>query len=165
MFDSPATLAKMIDGINEKVIYAVSSKILTLLQERINIDVYGFPNAYAAKRNAVYYDGSGIATGEFLEAFHWDEIDIKLRDITRELFYDTSRMNYDPDTFLHGSRKYGDLREELSSLLNVEGIDEKNNFGGNIRHPYWDNFLKELFDDKKIDQMFDEEFLKFGITR
>lgn len=162
---SPDGVAAMINQINEDVIDNVSTSIVQLLQQIIIRDVYKSGDEEGSTENWSYYNHSRQPTFQFMMAFMWDDVKKIVHGIARELFYNADSMDFDPDTYLHGDPDLGDLRKDLADILNVDGIDEQNAWGGKLRKPYWNNFIDELFGQKKIIQMFDEEFAQFGITR
>ena len=144
--------------IAKDVINSVSNDVMKKLQERIILDVY----TADPRPNRYYYNKTGRPTYEFLRAFKFDKIKETVDEITETLFYDYASMRFDPKTFLHGSESLGDLRERLSDLLNVEGFDTENSFGGKMRHPYWKNFIDELFaDTHELDYLFSKYLLKY----
>lgn len=100
-----------------------------------------YPNKY-------YYNGKKTPTFQFREAFAWDGIKTSFqtapKTIENTLVYDWRSMKFDPVTFLHGSFKYGDMRENLAELLNVSGVAE-GGIGQKERGPYWDVFIDEMF--------------------
>jgi len=149
----------------EKIIENVSTKVLDYLRENIEKYVYEYGDS-----NEIYHAGSAEATYEFYNSFKWKDIEASVKGISKELFYDYLSMNYDKDTWLHGSdsskvkKQGGDARKFLASILNAEG-KLSSLFLTKPRKPYWDITMKELFDNKKIDGWFDIEFAKAGFKR
>lgn len=151
-------MATMLSNIASKVIEKVSKDMLFILKEYINDETYDpLPNAY-------YYNGSGKPTFQFREAFEFTQIENKIKQVVTELFYNWQEMSYDPDTFLHGSPWNGDMRQQLADILNVDG---STGFSTKIRKPYWDDYIKEMFDQNGLTKLFDvymrQEFGKQGI--
>lgn len=148
----------MLGGIASKVIFKVSGDMLEVLANYIMKETYGdLPNIF-------YYNGSGMPTFQFLEAFKLTNVQQKLNEIVTELYYSWQSMDYDADTFLHGSPYNGDMREKLAEILNVDG---STGFSNKIRQPYWDDFIIDMFDRGGLTKLFDkymkEEFGKVGI--
>jgi len=151
--------------ISEEVIEKVSAKILKKLQANIKKYVYEYGGA-----NKVYYDGSGKPTFQFFEAWDWQSIKHTLSSVARELMYDPSGMDYDPETWLHGSTFGGDARANLADILNkpfrgdgmrTSGLMMGNSYMSKKRKPYWDITIDELFDRDGIKKMIDIELRKF----
>ena len=118
----------------------------------------------------IYFDGSGRPTFQFYEAWDWLGIKRTLGSVIRELMYDPSNMDYDPNTWLHGSTIGGDARSNLADILNkpfkgdgmrTSGLMIGNSYFSKKRKPYWDITIEELFDKGKIKEMIDKELAKF----
>jgi len=141
------------------VVHIVSDEMLGVLADDI------MKYTYTDVHNEDYWNGSGVPTYEFLMAFKLTNVEQKLNEIVTELYYDWQSMDYDPDTYLHGTPWGGDMRERLAEILNVDGVT---GFSNKSRKPYWDIFIKQMFDDGGIKKLFDkymkEEFAKIGIT-
>jgi hypothetical protein len=143
-------LSLALKNMAKDAISSVSKELLKNLQNQILIDIYNFdpmPRRW-------YYNKTGRPTYEFLHAFRWQGIKEALDEISNTLWYDGLSMGYEPDKYKHGSAKFGDLREQLAEILNVNGVDAFNNFGGRERRAYWDNFLREFFNDQNLDFLF-----------
>jgi len=148
----------MLGGIASKVIEKVSTDMLFILKGYINDETYtDVPNAW-------YYNGDKKPTYQFREAFEFTKIENKMKQIVTELFYNWQEMSYDPDTFLHGSPWNGDMRQQLADILNVDG---STGFSNKIRQPYWDDYIKAMFDQNGLTKLFDvymrQEIGKHGI--
>jgi hypothetical protein len=154
-----AQMMTMMSDVASNVIRDVSGDMLQVLYDDIMKYTYDpLPNAY-------YWKGSGMPTFQFMEAFQLSNIQKNLNEIVSELFYNWESMEYDPDTYLHSSPFSGDMRERLADILNVDG---STGFSNKIRHPYWNNFIKEMFNEGGLEKLFDkymvEEFKKVGLT-
>lgn len=151
--------------IAERVISNVSAQVLKYLRENIIKYVYEYGSS-----NEIYHAGSGEATYEFYNSFEWKEIKRNVAILSKELFYNYSKMNYDKNTWLHGSdpakikKQGGDARKFLADILNVEGLTSSL-WISKPRRPYWDITIDELFNNRKIDKMFDVELRKVGFKR
>jgi hypothetical protein len=148
-------------AIANSVIVEVTNEIMKMLQNRIIEDVY----EYDPMPRRWYYNKTGRPTYEFLRAFQWHDIKSTLTEITKELYYNWPSMNYDPKTYLHGSKTFGDLRHKLADILNVNGLDSFYNFTARERRPYWDNFIDQLFsggEGGEINSFFEKALRKYG---
>jgi hypothetical protein len=154
-----AQMMTMMSDVASNVIKRVSAVMLNDLKERIWEDTYmPLPNIW-------YYNDTKTPTSQFKNAFKFDDIQQNLNEVVTELFYDWASMSYDPETYLHGSPSGGDMREQLAEILNVDGTT---GFSSKMRKPYWDNFIKEMFDEGGLEKLFDmymkDEFKKVGLT-
>jgi hypothetical protein len=157
------TLIQTLNSIAYDIISIVSDKILVQLKTDIERDVYlfgGFPNKF-------YYMGMGVPTFQFEKSWKWDVIRQDVMSTVRNLFEDIYSMSYEPENYLHGSIYGGDRRAELADDLNVSGVAKNSDFPehGKERQPYWDNFIREMFDAGQIETWFSEELAKFGIIK
>jgi hypothetical protein len=142
-----------------EVIKSVSADMLNQLKQQIMLDTYSH-----IPRNRYYYNKTGKPTFEFLHAWDWTAINSTISEITRTLFYDYTKMHFDAKTYLHGDEFHGDLREKLAELLNVEGWDEENAFGGAQRHPYWTDYIDKMFSSAEggeINNLFEKYLAKY----
>jgi hypothetical protein len=156
-----SVLVGVLNSIASDVINTVSDKILIQLKNDIERDVYlfgGFPNRF-------YYMGMGIPTFQFEKSWKWDVIKQDLMSTVKTLFEDYMSMVFEPQNYLHGSELGGDRRSELADDLNVSGIAKNSDFPGKERAPYWDNFIREMFDEGQIDAWFSEELSKLGFIK
>ena len=155
-----AEMTAMISKIASKVVWQVSGDMLEVLAGYIWRETYG----ESSPPNLYYYNGSGYPTEQFLNAFKLTNVEQKLNEIVTELYYSWQSMDFDADTFLHGSPWSGDMREALADILNVDG---STGFSTKVRQPYWDDFIEEMFDRGGLDNLFDkyiaQEFGKVGI--
>lgn len=158
IIENPVDLQRALTAIAKDVIGSVSNDLMKALQKRIMLDVY----EYDPMPRRWYYDKTGRPTFEFLRAFKWEDIKETLSEISKTLFYDYASMGYEPEKFKHGSKLFGDLRERLADILNVNGMDSFNNWGGRERRAYWDNFINEFFaDTHELDFLFAKYLLKY----
>lgn len=160
-------LSKMDD-----VIDRVVDKMLKALKDQIISDTYRneyFPNVF-------YHDGTGHPTGEFLES--WDTRDIRktMKSVTGEIFFNPSKLSIDKSSWLHGSLVRGgtDARKNLADILNLAYMGYTDGWtsglmAGNGRHfsklrkPYWDNFMRKMFDEGQIDKWMRQEMKAIGL--
>jgi hypothetical protein len=140
-----------------KVIEDVTNLMMIELEDSIEKNTYKF-DYYP---NKIYYNGRKTPTRQFEHAFHFDGITNNLKEVFTELSYHWEEMDFDADTLLHGSDLYGDVREKLAEILNVDGLA-----GMKERQPYWDIFIDDMFQNGKLKRAFDQamkvEFAKIG---
>jgi hypothetical protein len=152
---SPTQLNTSLNKIINDVMKEVSDDITNALQKRILLDTYQFGGP-----NKFYFKGTKKPTFEFLHSFKWHNIKKLADGITREMYYDYLSMRFDSYFFLHGSYAQGDMRRKLADALNITGIDN-GTMGGKERRPFWDNFIKEMFDGDDISYFFHIRFSKY----
>jgi hypothetical protein len=133
----------------EQVINNVSDRVIVLLQENIK--------RYVLTQESDWYE----RTGEFINAFRWDQLHASLNNFSRMLFYDPTTMHFDMDKFIHGSPWGGDATDNLADILNVEGYTSSLQW--KLSHPYWDITIRQLFDGGQLENIFREEFLRVGL--
>jgi hypothetical protein len=169
-----------------RVIDDVSKELMNILKEYI----YNFVYLYDYFPNVAYYKPTkksekkkqerlwnkpevqsitwnrtsrgALPTFQFLNSFQWKPMQILIGEVTKELFYNWQSMKYDPNTGLHGSEFFGDLREQLADILNVTGWDEKNIWGGKQRNEFWNNFMNDIFNEGNLKIMFTKSFSKYA---
>lgn len=160
--NNDAELIKILQSILEQVIEKVAKRVEFSLSTYIMRDVY-----HSHGVNAVYHDGSRTPTYEFLNAWKFTPtVKSGLLNLTKELYYDWNSMRFDGDSWLHGSNieGWGDSRQYLAQILNGD-TQLSSLWMTRQRKDYWDNFIEDLLDKKKLDNWFSEEFKKFGIRR
>lgn len=149
---------KILNAAITKCIGDISNKILECVQDHIWQDVY----SYAYYPNVAYDNGSGTPTFEFRDAFRFEGIKKSVDEISNRLFYDWSTMSKPSQSnkYLHGNFNKGeDRRSILADLLNVNGIDGGNDWGGKERNAFWDNALKDI--NSKFDGWAREAYNKY----
>lgn len=146
---SEEELRAVLNVVISDVINKVSDRIIELLKENIK--------RYAVNQPSDWYE----RTGEFENAFIWQDMKVELNGFSRKLIYDPSGMHFDPDTFTHGSPFGGDATATLMDILNVEGFTSSLNW--KFSHPYWSITISQLIDGRLIDNWFKEEFRSAGL--
>jgi len=169
---------KLMNPILSKVINNMEKDIRSILREYITKYVYDYgttmnadsysddDNEYPtepSKLNRVYWNGTGMPTYEFLNAWIWEKVSSNVSSITTRLFNDPTLMRYDPETYLHGSNSTGDMRKELANILNVDGVSS-GDFPLKERKPYWDYLIEDLFDKGLMDAIFYKACEDNGLT-
>lgn len=122
----------------------ISDKMLQCLQEHIMEDVY-----YYDTPNTWYNNGSGNPTYEFLNAFEFEGVQQKAKEVSNTLFYNWMEMSSPSSSnkFLHGNYEEGiDRRASLAEILNVNSSSPAGSFDlrDKQRQPYWDNAIEEM---------------------
>ncbi len=146
----------------EEIIEIVSDKISKKLQDQIKSDVFTTPNDWYER------------TGQFEKSWSWGDVKKTITSLTKEFAYDPSVMSWNPNKWQHGNPKQSAV-DNLADILNLafnnysDGYTSDLKFGGrhfsHLRKPYWENFIKELFDKEGLEKMFTEEFSKRGIIK
>jgi len=152
----------LLADIVEKVILHISQDISDRLQAQIEKDVFTTPNEWYER------------TGEFEKAWKWTNVQKGITTITRELYYDTSEVRWNPDRWEHGNPGESAV-DNLADILNLAfnnyaaGYTSDLMFGkrhfSHKRRPYWKNLISTLFDGGELDKMFEAELNKYGLVR
>ena len=139
----------------------VSDKVLELLRRQIETDVFTTPNTWYER------------TGQFENAWKWGSIERVVNGLVREMSYDSKSVGYEDGTWTHGNPGQS-ASENLADILNLawngyrDGYTSSLMFGrrhfSHKRKPYWDNFIKKLFDRKELKKMFSEELRSQGLN-
>ena len=165
------------DSINE-----VSEKIYKTLDNNSKLRKIIKRDVYVKPKNAYYAYGKKQPTYEFLDAWDWLPAKKDMGKITKELFYNWQKLSVDEENWVHGSFD-GDARENLADILNLAFNNYKAGFTSDyrwppkannpkdpkaphfskFRQPFWENFVKNLFDEGELDRMFISAFRKRGI--
>lgn len=155
-FNNIFELNKGLEIILKEIVEVVAKKVEAKVKEHIDSDVYSFSGSQ-------YYNSTGNRTGEFKDS--WTASDAKPipGGYQAEIASDPSRMQFNAETFLHGSYA-GDVREYLGEIIN-DGL-AGSLFGDGFwrsKRPFFDNTVQELMDGGLIRQWFIEEFRRRGI--
>ena len=123
-------------------------------------------NTYKShKPNTWYYAGDAEPTWEFYNAWDWEGHKITARQITNKFFFDWESMDADAQLWKHGSRVKGwpdDVREPFADIMNRDGFSSSLGMS-RYRRPFWDIVMKELFGNKLIEKMFEQECARVGL--
>jgi hypothetical protein len=152
----------MMEALISDVISEVSDKCLDSLRDHIWTDTY----LEHAPMNKIYFDGSGLATGEFFNSWELGAIVKSMPAITRELFQNWESMTFNRDKFLHGS-KYSnpnDVREDLANILNRNADPSSSLWIAVKIKPFWDLWLNDLFVNRELDTWFKEALQTRGVV-
>lgn len=130
---------------------------------RANVDEYVYINS-----NNYYAMGSGEPTYDLRESITTDEISKSGNELSTKVYHDKSKMRFQPDDFIHGSRYWEngttDIREILPLIIN-DGLSG-NLFGDGWwteERPYFSITLKELQSQGLIKKWFKEALQKRGL--
>lgn len=115
--------------------------------------------------NVVYHNGTKDPTFQFLEAWDWTPIKKAINTISTELWFNPANMDFDMDTFLHGS-KYSspvDVRDNLPAIL--EG--RKSRLWLSVYRPerFWQKFIEDMFNGGKLESIITKHFVANGFVK
>jgi len=144
----------------QQCITELIEKIEDVVKEHVETDVYDVGTSVGREN---YYDDSGEPTGQLRDSIKVEVIQEGM-DVFFDIKNDPSIMDFDPDTFLHGSDYYSpaDVRSFLGNILN-DGTSG-GLFGGRwqgLKRPYLTNADEEL--KRKIPQWWKEALRKRGL--
>jgi len=156
--------------IAEKVIESVSVEVVDILQSYILHDVYAV--AQDVEERKWYVGGSQQPTYDFMNAFHFDEMEKSVNGIVKRLFYDWATMRLGTASIDDGGKRsgdyvhtqFGDFRPYMAAAFNIDGF-VVGDIKDRKREPYWDNFLETLFASGaggSLQMMFATELGKYG---
>lgn len=169
-------LQSILEKAAKEVIEEVSDEVLRMVRNQIMKDVYGKDG------NDWYLGGTKTPTFEFLNAWEKSSLKTSIKEITQEIFYNSSKVDYIGSLWKHGNPGRS-AKDELAAILNLEYMgndpEDPNSFipgftsglmmgnrhfsSKNKRDPYWQNLLKELFGRKKLEKMITKSLkIKFG---
>lgn len=138
-----------------KVVDRMSEKALSLLKEIIEEEIYKprVPSVY--KRTYDFLNSAWFVT----------KVKKTVMDFTSTLYFDGSKMTYNPSKWQHGNQNI-DRRENMADILsNFQKNEENSDFGGalNVKpeYDYWQEFQYFLY--KQIPIWFEEECKKVGL--
>ncbi len=148
--------------------------IITYMKDYIDIPIY-FQPYFPKPEETAFSLGRQLKIITVREGvFKWGDIKKIVSSITKELSYDPSDMSWNPKKWQHGNPNQSAINE-LADILNLafnnytEGYTSDLMFGNrhfsHRRKPYWENFIKRLFDQGELEKMFTEELSKRGFTR
>jgi hypothetical protein len=141
----------------------VAQKANELLKEHVETDVYDVGTALG--RN-YYHDGKNKPTGQLRDSITNTNAKITGNAVEAEIYHDSSKMDYNADSYLHGSRYWtpNDVRDILPYLIDQGKTGGM--FGSaweNLKRPYLTNTKKEL-SDGLLDKWMQEALKKRGIN-
>lgn len=145
--NSEAQLRNELQKITNMVLSEVTYQLYSVLVETIEKNVY-------EPFDSGGYTRLGI-NGGFLSA--WD---MNVVGLHGEIYFESSRMEYNPSEFQHGWAKVGDLRDEMAVL--IETGTKQANKGSRPPRPFWDEFVQAV-DSKLLNQFITKAYLKHGI--
>ena len=151
-------LQAIVDSMNE-----VAQKVVQLLKDNIDKHVYDVGTAMGRE---YYHAGSKRPTGQLRDSVVKSEPAIRGSAIESRIYHDTGLMDYEPDTFLHGSNYYSpsDVREFLPLLIN-EGLTG-GLFGdkwAGLKRAYM-SITKQELSDGLLDRWMAEALKKRGLS-
>jgi hypothetical protein len=147
----------IVDCMNE-----VAQKVVQLLKDNVDKHVYDVGTAMGRE---YYYAGSKRPTGQLRDSVVKSDPEVKGNVIESKVYHDADLMDYEPETYLHGSNYYSpsDVRELLPLFIN-EGLTG-GLFGekwAGLKRAYM-SITKEELKDGLLDQWMVEALRKRGI--
>lgn len=145
-----------------KVVDKMSERALSLLKEIIEEEIYKPKVPIASKPGIQVYE----RTYDFLNsAWFITEVKKTMMDFTSTLYFDGSKMTYNPSKWQHGNEDV-DRREDMADILsNFQKNEENSDFGGALNvgteYDYWQEFQYLLY--KQMPIWFEEECRKVGL--
>lgn len=145
----------------KQVIDSISERILNVLLDYIRKDVYDNNEPTTYER-----------TWQFLNSWiNQVEASANTGEVIAEIFSDSSRMDYIPEKGIHGSREYGDIRNQLSYAIETGTMysyrkirkDRSWNPAAKKRRFFQDT-ISELDKRGQIWKWFEEEMRSRGIA-
>lgn len=171
-FKNENELLKHMSLIISRAIGRIILRMAADLKKQILEDVYYedyFPNQ-------MYFDDGGRPTGsrhptwEFLNSWDTSPVINRGNEIYAELFFNPKKLSLDTDKWKHGSPISGDARDNLADILDLafnnyqagytSGLMVGDRHMSKFRKPYWENFIKNMFDKGQIEEWFIEELEK-----
>lgn len=160
-----ADLQRVMKSILKDILSTVSKKVLKHLQENLRKYIYSdVPLMYER-------------TWQFYNAWNFSKIEETVNALTTELWYDSDKVQYNPEKWQHGNRQKSS-KEKLMEILNQYGPKSPGftsrgkmdyETGRRVKKAlkgfYWDKTVSELFDGGLIQQWFELEATKYNIRR
>lgn len=156
-------LLKIMEEKATKALNNITEEVLELFKTEY-IDKYVY-NSHGP--NKVYHDGSSQPTGEFREAWQWADLKKATNSLVTYMWYNPGKLSFDVDSFKHGSI-YGtpeDARASLMDILNKQGYSSSLFLSVSRSVAYFDQFIIDLFDNGKLDQIIAKHFKKEGFSK
>lgn len=145
-----------------KIVNRMSERALSLLKEIIEEEIYEPLAPQVIKPGDKVYE----RTYDFLDsAWFITEVKKTITDFTSTLYFDGSKMTYNPKKYQHGN-DYVDRREDMADILSnyVKNMEESD-WGGALNvsseYDYWQEFQYFLY--QKLPLWFEEECRKVGL--
>ena len=142
----------------------VGGKVDDLLKEHVQKDVYDVGTSLGRD---YYHNGSSSPTGQLRDSVTHSKPTTSGNEVSTEVHHDSSQMDYNPDTYLHGSNYWSpnDVRDMLPYLIdsgNTGGL-----FGSvweGLRRPYFTNTYNELVSKDLVKKWMMEALKKRGLN-
>jgi hypothetical protein len=114
--------------------------------------------------NKMYHDKTGEPTYDFYKAWNWTQLRKQLNSIVTELWYDSSGVNYNRDTFRHGSKysRPNDISDNLPAIL--EGKQSSLWMSVSRKGKFWELFISEMFDGGTLEKILISELRSAGLN-
>lgn len=149
----------------EEALEAITAEVLVIFKRD-----YVMKYVYESHMpNVKYHNNTRKPTYEFLEAWDWTALRKKVNSISKELWFDSSKLSHDEPSYLHGS-KYStpeDVRDKLMDILNKAGRSSSLWLSSTAIRPvaYWDKFLDDFIDGGEMDRIITKHFASKGFVK
>lgn len=149
------TLVAVLEGKIGEAIEKATKRILKIFQTEY---IMGY--AYRKRGLGSVYK----PTWQFYKAWDWTPIKKEISRIVTELWYDSSGVEYDEDTYSHGSpfSTPNDVSNIMPEIL--EGKRSRIYFSVEKKGDFWDLFIRAMFDKGEIKKILKEELLAVGLN-
>lgn len=160
-----AQLLGILETVIREVLEATADEVLEIFK-RDYITKYVYESHMP---NVKYHNKTRKPTYEFRDAWDWTEIKKTLMTLSREMWFDPSKLSFDESTFLHGSRYSTpeDVRENLMDILNKTGRSSRLWLSSTAIRPiaYWNKFLDDFISGGQLERILSKHFALRGIRR
>jgi hypothetical protein len=152
-----------VEKLATEALEAASEEILEIFKRKY-VEKYIY-NSHG--KNSIYHAGSGKPSYEFRDAWRFTELRKQLNIISTELWYNPGRLEFDMDTFKHGSlySTPPDSRASLMDILNKSGYSSSLWLSVSRSVPYWDKFLEDAFSGGLLNKVITKHFTSRGFVK
>jgi hypothetical protein len=162
--DSFSGITKILMPIIKDALAEVGDKVNELMQNRVDVDVY-----MAGRQTNYYANGTMQPTFGLRDSITTSQVKSSGNTAEVTVYHDSDKMQFDPDSFIHGSRYWKDGTTDIRDILpEIVAFGLSGDLFGSgwwqDERPYYQNTLKELKEQGKLRQWFIEALKKRGIN-